>query len=316
MFDLHHLQHALALAEHRHFARAAEAAHITQSALSRSIQALEAHLGERLFERDRKRVELTPLGELFVQRAREIALSMRDLQREFELSRGMVRGELRVGVGPFGAAVLAGPVVGQLCRAHPQFRIDIVIVPWQELPARLHAREIDLMVGGTIQVHDDELLDVVDLRPHPIVAVCRAGHPVLASGGAVDEAAMAAYPLAGPKLSVEQAALLNPSERSASRVVCDSSAVLKAIVLNSDAYALMNAFMVLDELRAGTLVRLPGISSPVEAHYGLVRLRHRTPSPAMRAFAEALLRHDAQLVREEQALLGPRRGKARVRPRG
>jgi DNA-binding transcriptional LysR family regulator len=303
MFDLHHLQHALALAEHRHFARAAEAAHITQSALSRSIQALEAHLGERLFERDRKRVELTPLGELFVQRAREIELSMRDLQREFELSRGMVRGELRVGVGPFGAAVLAGPVVGQLCREHPHFRIDIVLAPWQELPARLRAREIDLMVGGSMQVEGDEALDVVHLSPHPIVAVCRAGHPVLASGRAVDEAAMSAYPLAGPRLSQEMAALLDPSELQASRVVCDSSAVLKSIVRHSDAYALMNAFMVLDELREGSLVRLPGLSSPIEAQYGLVRLRHRTPSPAMRAFEAALLRHDEQLEREEQALL-------------
>jgi DNA-binding transcriptional LysR family regulator len=99
------------------------------------------------------------------------------------------------------------------------------------------------------------------------------------------------------------AALLEPSELQASRVVCDSSAVLKSIVRHSDAYALMNAFMVLDELREGSLVRLPGLSSPIEAHYGLVRLRHRTPSPAMRAFEAALLRHDQQLVREEQALL-------------
>lgn len=303
MFDLHHIQHALALAEHRHFARAAEAAHITQSALSRSIQALEARLGEPLFERDRKRVELTPLGALFVQRAREIELSMRDLQREFELSRGMVLGELRVGVGPFGAAVLAGPVVGKLCREHPQFRIDIVMAPWQELPSRLRAREIDLMVGGTAQVHGDDALDVVHLRRHPIVAVCRAGHPVLASGCTVDDAAVASYPLAGPRLLPEQAALLNACELPASRVVCDSSAVLKSIVLSSDAYARVNVFMVLDELREGTLKWLPGISTPIEAHYGLVRLRHRTPSPAMRAFEEALLRHDEQLVGEEQALL-------------
>ena len=59
MFELRHLRHALGLAEHRNFARAAEALHISQSALSRSIQSLEESLEVTLFDRAHGGVEPT-----------------------------------------------------------------------------------------------------------------------------------------------------------------------------------------------------------------------------------------------------------------
>ena len=60
--NLRHLEHWLALADTGSFSRAAEKLHITQSALSRSIQALEEDLGGPLVDRVGKKNELTPLG--------------------------------------------------------------------------------------------------------------------------------------------------------------------------------------------------------------------------------------------------------------
>ena len=64
VFDMRRLRHALALAEYRNFARAADALHITQPALSRSIQSLEDGLGVRLFDRSPRDVQPTAFGEL------------------------------------------------------------------------------------------------------------------------------------------------------------------------------------------------------------------------------------------------------------
>ena len=61
-FDLRSLGHAQALAEHASFARAAKVLHITQPALSRSIQELERRVGVRLFDRARRGVEPTEAG--------------------------------------------------------------------------------------------------------------------------------------------------------------------------------------------------------------------------------------------------------------
>ena len=82
MFDMRRLRHALALAEHRNFARAAAALHITQPALSRSIQALEEGMGVLLFDRSPRDVEPTAFGELVLRHARGLELSSRDLDRE------------------------------------------------------------------------------------------------------------------------------------------------------------------------------------------------------------------------------------------
>ena len=70
--NIRHLEHLLAVAETGSFSRAAERAHITQSALSRSIQALEEDLGGLLVDRIGKRNELTALGQDVVARARSV----------------------------------------------------------------------------------------------------------------------------------------------------------------------------------------------------------------------------------------------------
>ena len=119
MFELRHLRHALGLAEHRNFARAAEALHISQSALSRSIQSLEESLEVTLFDRAHGGVEPTIFGQLLLNSARDLDLAARDLQREINLAKGLSSGELKIGVGPWGAAMLAGAVVGAMSLQYP-----------------------------------------------------------------------------------------------------------------------------------------------------------------------------------------------------
>ena len=79
--NLKHLAHWLALAETGSFSRAAEKLHITQSALSRSIQVLEEDLGGPLVDRVGKKNELTPLGQLVLKRAQRIVHEAKELQQ-------------------------------------------------------------------------------------------------------------------------------------------------------------------------------------------------------------------------------------------
>ena len=92
------LQHFIALAETRSFSRASEAVHVTQSALSRSIQMLEQELGLPLVDRVGKQNELTPFGAFVLARARQIVMQGAELKRAAALMAEGVAGTVALGM--------------------------------------------------------------------------------------------------------------------------------------------------------------------------------------------------------------------------
>ena len=74
--ELRQLRYFIAVAEELHFRRAAERLYVTQPAISRQIALLEHEIGVRLFERNRRRVELTPAGSVLLDNLREVLVQL------------------------------------------------------------------------------------------------------------------------------------------------------------------------------------------------------------------------------------------------
>ncbi|GAA1953511.1 LysR family transcriptional regulator [Microbacterium deminutum] len=94
--EIRHLRHFLAVAETLNFSRAAEALRMSAPPLSRSIQQLEIEIGDALFVRGTRKVELTPLGHSLVPHASRILQNMEELNRDM---RRRVRGHVEVNIG-------------------------------------------------------------------------------------------------------------------------------------------------------------------------------------------------------------------------
>ena len=154
------LRHFLALADARSFRRAAEAAFLTQPALSRSIQALEDELGVPLFDRVGWKTELTPAGRELLGRARSLVDEADSLKETAQRLGEGLSGTLRVGLGSGPGAVLTVPVLSHVARRYPGVRIEFARGGITLLEQALRERRLDALV-----------IDARSLDPAPDLAV-------------------------------------------------------------------------------------------------------------------------------------------------
>lgn len=298
MTDFRQLRHFVALAEHGHFARAAEAVNLSQPALSRSIQALESQLDCRLLDRNPRGITLTAHGRLVLEHARRLLAGSRALDNAVRQLGELGAGELRLGSGPFAAARLMPQVLAAFSRAHPKVSVALSIENWQELHRRLLDDELELFVADTRELMDDPRLDILLLREHDSLLFCRPGHPLLSEPAPGIERLLD-FPLAGPRLPRDAHLRLAQAfdREQPLDVQCDDVLMLKELVRGSDMLCLAVADVVTADIAAGRLAalhwpRMVGDAALRRSAYGLVRHASRSLSPAAAAFVELLLATD------------------------
>jgi DNA-binding transcriptional LysR family regulator len=279
--DLRHLRHAVALAEAGSYVSASSRLGLTQSALTRSIQALEAATGLRLFDRDRGGVHPTGDGQLFLDRARALLRDSRSLDMLVgELTSGAT-GEVRLGLGPLPASILLPELLLRLLAERPGVRLTISIQAAATLLAELLAERIDLFVCSSGLVDRDAPVTRTELATVRSALLVRSGHP-LARRPDLGAAALASYPLISGRL-IDRPPGTGPAARELT-IACDDFGSLKAVTLASDAIWLTSPHAAREELRAGTLAVLnaqrPEAAAPLAL--ALYRLRGRTAARASR----------------------------------
>lgn len=285
--NLRQLAHLTALAEQGSFSRAAERLHLTQSALSRSLQTLEDELGARLIDRAGKRSTLTPLGEAVLARARRIALEAAEIQRSAELLRQGEAGIIRVGLGSGPGALLMTPLLTHVAAHYPQVRVAIARGSTELQVAQLRQRELDALVVDARRISYASDLVIEPLTELRGGFVSRAGHP-LAQLASVSFAQLMAYPVATTPLSDEVARMLvahygpgaDPARMAA--LVCEDVGSLLDAVAETDAVFLGVIAAARSGIEAGRLAELR-MAPPLAggARFAYVRLAGRTEAPVM-----------------------------------
>jgi DNA-binding transcriptional LysR family regulator len=148
--EIRQLQYFVAVAQTRHFGRAAERLHMAQSPLSQAIRQLEAQLGATLFDRTTRRVELTPAGEALLLDAERILGSIEAAQTRVRLVGAGRTGLLRVGA----TGLAAYRQLPQLAR-----------IATRELPGLELRFEPDLLTPAQEQALEEDRIDLAVLRP-------------------------------------------------------------------------------------------------------------------------------------------------------
>lgn len=126
MISIKQLNYALAVKKTLHFRKAAELCHVSQSALSTALSELESQLGIQIFERDNKKVLLTPLGRELLDRAREIVLNVEELYHLADSHQAPLSFPITLGVIPTIAPYLLPKIFPLLNKITPQANINVV----------------------------------------------------------------------------------------------------------------------------------------------------------------------------------------------
>jgi len=305
MLDLRLLHQALTLARHRNFARAAQALHITQPALSRSIAGLESVLGERLFDRTRQGVEPTSFGQMLLARAQPLVDGAAELERDFKLLRGLHIGELRVGAGAYPAELSVNQAVGRLMGRHPDLCVELISNDLRSLIKAVLERKLDLAVIERSMVDDEPSLAVEALPEHAAYYFCRLGHP-LVNGLPPSVDQVFSFPFVGTRMPQRVAAgflqLAKVGRIDVDTgdymppIKVDSIAAAKDVVMKCDAIGAAPLALIAAELRAGQLCTLPLRLDWMHTHYGFAYLRGRQLSPAALAFMAEVRGVEAELA--------------------
>jgi len=144
--ELHQLRYFLAVARTKHFSRAAEQCHVAQPSLSQQIMKLEGELGEKLFERTKREVALTPAGALLMAHADRVLAEVELAREGVRELRGLVRGRVTLGVLPTVAPYFLPQRLRAFTAKFPAVEVVVNEDTTSQLTAALLAKEIDLAI--------------------------------------------------------------------------------------------------------------------------------------------------------------------------
>ncbi|WP_134681510.1 pca operon transcription factor PcaQ [Paracoccus ravus] len=288
-----HLQALVEIVRRRSFKRAAEALHVTQPAISRTLSELEEIVGAELLVRGRGGVTLTPQGELFQSFAQA---SLGALEQGLSGLRAFDRASsapFRIGALPSVAARLMPQVAQEIAEAAPAMRLNIVDGSHLHLTRLLNDGELDVVIGRLGEPETMRGLSFTQLYMEEVAIVVRPGHPILEQP---ELRRISEWPVIYPPSS----AAIRPAVRRLliaegvalphDRIESVSVGFGRARTCDSDAIWFISAGVVAREVAEGHLVRLPIDMAATRGAVGLMTRAGDPETSARRLFAQTLER--------------------------
>ena len=173
------IKYFVTVAECLSFTEAAKCLFITQPALSRQINAMEEELGTRLFIREKKRLKLTPGGSVLYNRLPKVLSDYAEAVEDAKHANSGYEGELRIGfLDIYDISELFDDVIREFREAYGQIAMSLERFALGELPARLAAGDLDLILTYGFSLYDKPDLVTVNVQKFDSCIMLNRNHPL------------------------------------------------------------------------------------------------------------------------------------------
>jgi len=154
--NLQQLEYIIAVDTHKNFVKAAESCFVTQATLSMMIKKLEDELDVKLFDRTKQPVKTTDIGEKILKQAKRVVNESKQLKEIVKQQKGIISGELRIGIIPTIAPYLLPLFLKQFIKQYPLVKLIINEYTTDVIMHKLKNEELDAGILAT-PLHDDRL---------------------------------------------------------------------------------------------------------------------------------------------------------------
>lgn len=284
--ELNHLRHFYEVAKSGGFAKASQRLRIAQSALSTAVKQLEESGGVKLFERNRRGVNLTPIGQEIYAKCEELFEKFSEIEATCRNKQDEPAGPLKFGASDHVTKYLVVPKLVKFKQAYPRVEPSVFSAGPNEIVAAILNSEIEFGLFFTQIVHPQVNYEPVAAYPMAVVV-----HPSLARAGATPKQLAKEV---GAIMSTQQRYSHNPSEsaivqlgRPPVNFELNSQEAQKQMCLEKGGVAVLARFVVEDELRQKRLTEVK-IRNPLALKLYLASRSGRSTSTNARAFLNLL----------------------------
>lgn len=291
LIQYRHLRAFVEIAHRRSLKRAAEALHLTQPAISKTLRELEEELGATLLVRNRAGSSLTPQGAAFLQFAEMSLSALAQGLNSVETLRSGGGGQLTVGALPSVAARLMPRVVERYARIAPNTRLSIIDGPHRFILEQLRLGVLDLALGRLGAEDQMQGISFTQLYLERVAMVVRPDHPLV--GRPVRLADLADWPVLYPSQGaairplVDRLLIAAGVPELPNRIETVSHAFGAIYTRASDAVWIISEGVVTGDVAAGMLHPLPIDTSLTQGPVGLLA-RADQQTPPMQSFVTAV----------------------------
>ena len=168
------LKYVLAVAEYKNFTLAADKCFVTQPTLSMQIQKIEDELSIQIFDRTKKPIQLTDIGQKIVLQAKSIVNEADRIQDIVEQQKGLIGGEFRLGIIPTIMPTLLPMFLNNFIKKYPKVKLIIEELNTAEIITKLNNGHLDAAIAAT-PLQEEKIKEIV-LYYEPFMAYIPEGH--------------------------------------------------------------------------------------------------------------------------------------------
>lgn len=288
---LRQLQIFLAAAEHSSFARAAQALHLTQPAVSMQMSQLADTVGMALFEKRGRSLGLTRAGETLMPYAQRVAQTLREAGEAIDALQGLQHGKIKIAIVTT-TRYFAPRLIAQFRSEHPQIELEVAIADREEVITRLENDQVDMAIMGRPPTHLHVVAEPFAKHPHGVIAP--PGHP-LAAKKRLTPAKLGGQPFiaresgSGTRYAMEQYFAGHGLKPLIVQEMTSNESIKQAVMAGMG-LAFISLHTINLEHQTGHLLLLDAQGLPIVRNWYVIHRASKSLSPAALAFKQFM--HD------------------------